>query len=178
MTIFLFLALLLAYACGMLLPLCFPHRPHIQNVMAHGSAAVAGGLGIALGLIGLLAPEPLVWFLPSSIPLLTFSLRLDSLSAFFVLTISLVGLAVSVFASGYVREFYGRIPVSLLGFLYNGFLLSMLLVVTADNAFFFLIVWELMSLLSYFLVVSEHEKPDVRFAGLFYLIMTHVGTAF
>ncbi|GJL59075.1 MAG: hydrogenase 4 subunit B [Nitrospirales bacterium] len=178
MTILLFLALLLAYACGMVLPLCFPGRPHIQNVIAHGSAAVAGGLGIVLGLVGLFASEPLVWFLPSSIPLLTFSLRLDSLSAFFVLTISLVGLAVSVFASGYVREFYGRIPVSLLGFLYNGFILSMLLVVTADNAFFFLIVWELMSLLSYFLVVSEHEKPDVRFAGLFYLIMTHVGTAF
>lgn len=178
MTILLFLALLLAYACGMLLPLCFPSRPHIQNVIAHGAASVACGLGIVLGLIGLLASEPLVWFLSSSIPLLTFSLRLDSLSGFFVLTISLVGLAVSVFASGYVREFYGRIPVSLLGFLYNGFLLSMLLVVTADNAFFFLIVWELMSLFSYFLVVSEHEKPDVRFAGLFYLIMTHVGTAF
>ncbi|WP_342347192.1 hydrogenase 4 subunit B [uncultured Nitrospira sp.] len=178
MTTILFLALLLAYACGMLLPLCFPDRPHIQNVIAHGSATVACGLGIVLGLIGLLASEPLVWFLSSSIPLLTFSLRLDSLSGFFVLTISLVGLAVSVFASGYVREFYGRIPVSLLGFLYNGFLLSMLLVVMADNAFFFLIVWELMSLLSYFLVVSEHEKPDVRFAGLFYLIMTHVGTAF
>jgi len=147
-------------------------------VIAHGSAALAGGLGIALGLIGLLTPDPLVWSLPSSIPLLTFSLRLDPLAGFFVLAISLVGLAVSVFASGYVREFYGRIPVSLLGLLYNGFLLSMLLVVMADNAFFFLIVWELMSLLSYFLVVAEHEKPDVRFAGLFYLIMTHVGTAF
>ena len=178
MTELLFFALLLAYACGMVLPLCFPRRPHIQNVIAHGLAAVAGGLGIVLGLIGLLGSEPLTLSLPSSIPLLTFSLRLDSLSGFFVFTISLVGLAVSIFASGYVREFYGRIPVSLLGFLYNGFLLSMLLVVMADNAFFFLIVWELMSLLSYFLVVAEHEKPEVRFAGLFYLIMTHVGTAF
>jgi hydrogenase-4 component B len=35
-----------------------------------------------------------------------------------------------------------------------------------------------MSLFSYFLVVTEHEKSDVRYAGLFYLIMTHVGTAF
>jgi len=26
--------------------------------------------------------------------------------------------------------------------------------------------------------VTEHEKSDVRYAGLFYLIMTHVGTAF
>jgi hydrogenase-4 component B len=54
----------------------------------------------------------------------------------------------------------------------------MTLVVLADNGFFFLIVWELMSLFSYFLVVTEHEKTDVRYAGLFYLIMTHVGTAF
>src|SRR5262249_983513 len=66
----------------------------------------------------------------------------------------------------------------LLGSLYNGFLLSMTLVVLADNAFFFLIVWELMSLVSYFLVVTEHEKLDVRHAGFFYLIMTHVGTMF
>jgi hydrogenase-4 component B len=54
----------------------------------------------------------------------------------------------------------------------------MTLVTLADNGFFFLIGWELMSLISYFLVVSEHEKADVRYAGLFYLIMTHVGTAF
>ncbi len=54
----------------------------------------------------------------------------------------------------------------------------MTLVVLADNGFFFLIVWELMSLISYFLVVTEHEKAEVRYAGFFYLIMTHVGTAF
>ncbi|MCA9464413.1 MAG: hydrogenase 4 subunit B, partial [Nitrospira sp.] len=31
---------------------------------------------------------------------------------------------------------------------------------------------------SYFLVVTEHEKNEVRYAGLFYLVMTHIGTAF
>src|SRR5207253_2516272 len=35
-----------------------------------------------------------------------------------------------------------------------------------------------MSLSSYFLVVTEHDKAEVRHAGFFYLIMTHVGTAF
>ncbi|MET0515740.1 MAG: hydrogenase 4 subunit B, partial [Nitrospiraceae bacterium] len=105
-------------------------------------------------------------------------IRLDPLASFFVLTISLVGLAASIFALGYVTEFYGRASISLLGSLFNGFLLSMTLVVLADNGFFFLLVWELMSLFSYFLVVTEHEKTDVRYAGLFYLIMTHVGTAF
>ena len=72
----------------------------------------------------------------------------------------------------------GATPSAALGSLFNGFLLSMTLVVIADNGFFFLIVWELMSLLSYFLVVTEHEKAEVRYAGFFYLIMTHVGTAF
>jgi len=48
----------------------------------------------------------------------------------------------------------------------------------ADNGFCFLIAWELMSLVSYFLVVTEHEKANVRYAGFFYLVMTHIGTAF
>jgi len=166
------------YAAGLLLPLCIPSKPRVQNVLAHGLAGVAGSGGIALGIAGLLAPEPFTMALPSTLPLLTFAIRLDPLASFFVLTISVVSFAASIFALGYVTEFYGRASISLLGSLFNGFLLSMTLVVLADNGFFFLLVWELMSLFSYFLVVTEHEKTDVRYAGLFYLIMTHVGTAF
>jgi hydrogenase-4 component B len=174
----LLLLIFAGYAAGLLLPLCIPSKPRVQNVLAHGLAGVAGSGGIALGIAGLLAPEPFTMALPSTLPLLTFAIRLDPLASFFVLTISLVSLAASIFALGYVTEFYGRASISLLGSLFNGFLLSMTLVVLADNGFFFLLVWELMSLFSYFLVVTEHEKTDVRYAGLFYLIMTHVGTAF
>ena len=169
--------LLGCYLLGGLLPLC-TSRPHLQNSLAHSSAAAGGSAGIALGLGGLFASQPLTISVPSNIPYLTCALRLDPLAAFFVLTISLVGLAASMYAYGYVREFTGRVSVGLLGSLLNGFLLSMTLVVLADNGFFFLIVWEVMSLLSYVLVVTEHERPGVREAGLFYLIMTHAGTAF
>jgi len=174
----LLLLIFAGYAAGLLLPLCIPSKPRVQNVLAHGLAGVAGSGGIALGIAGLLAPEPFTMALPSTLPLLTFAIRLDPLASFFVLTISVVSFAASIFALGYVTEFYGRASISLLGSLFNGFLLSMTLVVLADNGFFFLLVWELMSLFSYFLVVTEHEKTDVRYAGLFYLIMTHVGTAF
>ena len=177
MAIPLFLVLV-GYAAGLLLPLCFPARPKIQNLIAHGLAAVATMGGIYLGMVGLLAPDPLAMSVSSTLPLLTFAVRLDALSSFFLLMISLVGLAASIYAVGYVTEWYGRISIGLLGSLYNAFLLSMTLVVLADNGFFFLIAWELMSLFSYFLVVTEHEKSDVRYAGLFYLIMTHIGTAF
>jgi hydrogenase-4 component B len=54
----------------------------------------------------------------------------------------------------------------------------MILVVSANNAVMFLIVWEVMSIISYFLVVYEHEKPENRKAGIIYLIMTHIGTGF
>lgn len=170
--------LLTCYLLGGLLPLCTPGRPHLQNLLAHGCAAAAGVMGVALGLAGLLADAPLTLALSSNIPHLTFALRLDPLAAFFLLTISLVGLAASVYAFGYVAEFSGRVSFAALGSLLNGFLLSMTLVVLADNGFFFLILWEVMSLLSYVLVVTEHEKPGVREAGLLYLVMTHIGTAF
>ncbi len=174
----LFLLLFAGYIAGLLLPLCCPAKPRIQNILAHGSAGLASGAGILLGVTGLFAPEPWTASVQSTLPFLTFAIRLDPLAALFVLTISLVGLAASIYALGYVTEFYGRASIAVLGSLFNGFLLSMTLVVIADNGFFFLIVWELMSLLSYFLVVTEHGKAEVRYAGLFYLIMTHVGTAF
>src|SRR5574341_544233 len=174
----LFLLLLTGYTAGLLLPLCFPAKPSLQNALAHGLAGLASGIGILLGVAGLLAPEPWPAAAQSTIPFLTFSVRLDPLASFFVLTISVAGLAVSIYALGYLTDLFGRVSIGLVGSMYNGFLLSMTLVVIADNGFFFLIAWELMSLVSYLLVVTEHEKPEVRHAGFFYLIMTHVGTAF
>lgn len=170
--------LLAGYLSGLFFPCCFPNRPRIQNLLAHGFAGLASGAGIVLGTTGLLSPEAWTVSAQTTVPFLSFAIRLDSLASFFVLTISLAGLATSVFAMGYVTKFYGRVSLGALGSLFNGFLLSMTLVILADNGFFFLIVWELMSLLSYFLVVTEHEKADVRYAGLFYFIMTHIGTAF
>ena len=169
--------LLIGYAAGMVLPL-YPRQPNTQSLTASVCAIVATCAGIALGLLGLIAPEPVTLSITSTVPLLTFAIRLDPLAALFVFTISLVGLATAIYAVGYVRHFQGHISVAALGALFNGFLLSMTLVVLADNGLFFLMVWELMSLASYFLVVTEHGKADVRYAGFFYLVMTHVGTAF
>ena len=174
----LLLFLLASYAVGVVLPFCFPRQPQTQGIVGSVCACVASGSGIALGISGLVASEPLMSSVASTIPFLAFAVRLDPLASFFVLTISLAGLAASIYAMGYLKEFHGRVSVAVLAALTNGFLLSMTLVVIADNGFFFLIAWELMSLVSYFLVVTEHEKADVRYAGFFYLIMTHVGTAF
>jgi hydrogenase-4 component B len=113
---------------------------------------------------------------PSLIPYLKLSIRLDPLSAFFVLLASFLGLALSVYSLGYVRGFYGRKNVGVLGAFYNALLLATTLVFTACNAFFFLLVWELMALTAYCLVSFEHEKTETRNAGVLYFIMSHIGT--
>jgi hydrogenase-4 component B len=109
---------------------------------------------------------------------LKFGFFVDRLSAFFILVISIAVFAVSIYSTGYVREYFGKKNIGYLGFLYNLFILSMILVVSADNAVMFLIIWELMSIISYFLVVYEHEKPETRKAGFIYIVMTHFGTGF
>jgi hydrogenase-4 component B len=174
----LLLLLLASYAAGVVLPFCVPRKAQTQGLVGSVCACLASSTGIALGISGLVASEPLTALVTSTIPYLVFAVRLDPLASFFVLTISLTGLAASIYAMGYLKEFHGRVSVSALAAMTNGFLLAMTLVVIADNGFFFLIAWELMSLVSYFLVVTEHEKADVRYAGFFYLVMTHVGTVF
>ena len=62
-------------------------------------------------------------------------------------------------------------------FFFNLLAATMLLVVAARNGLFFLVCWEGMSLASFFLVNSEHEREEVRRAGWIYLVAMHLGTA-
>lgn len=55
------------------------------------------------------------------------------------------------------------------------FVLGMKLVVLADDAFAFMVAWELMSLSSYFLVIFQHHHAANRRAGFLYLLMAHIG---
>jgi hydrogenase-4 component B len=114
--------------------------------------------------------------LPSLIPYVQFTARLDPLAAFFGLIVSLLGLALSIYSLGYARGFYGRKNVGVLGAFFNTLLLTTTLVFVSDNAFFFLIVWEIMTLAAYCLVSFEHEQPETRKAGVLFFIMSHIGT--
>jgi hydrogenase-4 component B len=137
----------------------------------------AGG-ALGLVLFGLALPgvfasaQTLV--LPVGLPTLPFHLRLDSLAAFFLMVIGAVGAGVSVFAAGYFRKAEGT-PPGLLCLEYHVFLAAMSLVVLADDAYAFMVMWETMALSSYFLVTANHRVPEVRRAGFIYLTMAHIG---
>jgi hydrogenase-4 component B len=100
--------------------------------------------------------------------------RSDALSGFFITVISILTLSVSIYSIGYTKDFSSQ---GLLGFLYNLFILSMYAVVLSGNIITFLISWETMSVVSYFLVTFDRDKKSAK-AGLLYAVMTHIGTAF
>lgn len=137
----------------------------------------AGGL-IALALFGVALSAaldvPEVAVLPIGLPQLPFHLRLDSLSAFFLMVIGGASAGVSAFAAGYFRRGEGT-PPGLLCLEYHLFLASMALVVIADDAYFFMVAWETMALASFFLVIANHRLPEIRRAGYLYLLVAHIG---
>jgi hydrogenase-4 component B len=137
---------------------------------------LGGALGLLLAALslGALFSGPEVAVLPIGLPTLPFHLRLDSLSAFFLMVIGAVSAGISTFAAGYFRKAEGT-PPGLLCLEYHVFLAAMAMVVLADDAYAFMVMWETMALSSYFLVTANHRVPEVRAAGYLYLTMAHIG---
>jgi hydrogenase-4 component B len=146
------------------------------TLVAHVLFPLGGVLGFALLVLALpgIFAHPQSVVLPVGLPTLPFHLRLDGLAAFFLMVIGGVSAGVSVFAAGYFRRAEGT-PPGLLCLEYHVFLASMALVVLADDAYAFMVMWETMALSSYFLVTANHRVAEVRRAGYLYLVMAHVG---
>jgi len=106
------------------------------------------------------------------------SFLFDPLSILFLSVIFAVCLPSAVYSIGYLNKKYSKGKIIYNWFLLSVFAASMALVVSVRNAFMFLIAWEVMSLASYFLVIFDSKEERSVNAGMIYLIMTHVGTAF
>lgn len=112
------------------------------------------------------------------LPWLTWHLRLDPLSGFFLAVVGLLVTVIALYAPGYLREYAhgkGRQPLVPLGLFTGLFVFGMMLVLLADDAFVFMVAWELMSVSSYFLVAYQHQYAANRRAAFLYLLMAHVG---
>jgi hydrogenase-4 component B len=135
-----------------------------------GVFAVLGGIAI------MAADGAVIDQLSYGLPWLSWHVRFDSLSGFFHCVIGIAVIAVALYGPGYVNEFEeSKHPFSVLGLFTGLFVAGMLLVPLADDAFFFVIAWELMSVASYFLVTWQHEHSANRRAGFIYLLMAEVG---
>jgi formate hydrogenlyase subunit 3/multisubunit Na+/H+ antiporter MnhD subunit len=144
----------------------------VGRVLFPASAALSLALaGIALAALPGTAETAV---LAIGLPDLPFHLRLDALSAFFLALLGLASAGISVFAGGYFRQGEGT-PPGLLCLHYHVFLASMAMVLLADDAYAFMVTWEMMALSSFFLVTTNHRIAEIRRAGYLYLLVAHVG---
>jgi formate hydrogenlyase subunit 3/multisubunit Na+/H+ antiporter MnhD subunit len=175
-----FVLSVLFYLAASVLSLILAKKQKLCVLLSNTACIFAAALGITFSLVFLLSNSGAITIdlFRSQIPYLDFNIRIDSLSAFFILGLSVVTACVSLYSIGYLKHYNGKRSMGLMNFLYPAFILTMILVYTSGNAFFFLFAWEAMSAISYFLVVFESEKEENRKAGTLYIIMTSIGTCF
>ena len=109
------------------------------------------------------------------LPLTGVTLVLNQLGALFVITISVVALASTLYWLGYAshglatRSASSAMPL---------FVTSMLLVPFAASVATFLVLWEMMALASLVLVLTDQSRREAaRSAAQWYAVMTHAGAA-
>ncbi len=150
------------------------HRPRMLLGVIFPLTALGGLALVVSGWWGIQA-APATLVLPLGLPDLPFHLREDALSGFFLVLLGGVAFAVSIYSVGYFSNGPDGPALALLTLQYNAFLASMALVFIADDAYSFLVAWEVMAVSSYFLVTTEHHEERSRQAGFLYLLMAHLG---
>jgi formate hydrogenlyase subunit 3/multisubunit Na+/H+ antiporter MnhD subunit len=144
----------------------------ISRLVFPASALVS--LGLAFVALRAIVEPAQAFVLPLGLPELPFHVRLDPLSAFFLLLLGVCSFAITLYAGSYFRD---EPPprLKLICLQYHCFLASMALVMLADDAYMFMVAWESMALSSYFLVVTDHRQASNRQAGFIYVLLAHVG---
>jgi hydrogenase-4 component B len=106
------------------------------------------------------------------------NLRIDSLSAWFILIINLTVLNGTLFGIGYLRSYlHLQTNRSIHWIFLIIFHFSMLWVCMLDNGFAFLVAWEIMSISSLMLVVFEYQNKNIIKAGVNYMVQMHISVA-
>lgn len=172
----LFLGAVLVWLAGAAASLALWGRPALARQVGCATALAGSLLDLVASAGAIFNGSPAIIDLPFGNPIFFWAIRIDPLSAYFNLTLAVLASAVSIYSFGYLREMEGRRNLGAFGFFLNLLLMSLALVFTASNAFFFLVAWEVMALAAFCLIGFEHEKEETRKATVVFLIMSHAGT--
>lgn len=120
-----------------------------------------------------------VYTLSYSQPIGDIQFVFDYLTAFFIGFISFFSFINSIYAIDYLKPYlFQKKGITSHYFFYTLLIISMLLVVSIQNALAFLIAWEIMSLSSFFLVIFENDKEEVTKSGTYYFVAMHISVVF
>lgn len=163
------------YMLGALVSLCCARQEKNAIFCSGWLSAIGGVLGLIASAQVLMAGTAVTaTFAGPFSDFAHLTIRIDMLAAFMVLVISLLVVVSAIYSLSYLQDYLGK-GAWAMGFFMNLFIASMVALVVVDNAFYFIVLFEAMSLTSYFLVISEQDKEAVN-AGLLYFFIAHAGS--
>lgn len=150
-----------------------PVRIRVQAAALLTWGACAGAVVVAVSVLR--SGQPAVVHSSQVLPITGTTLVLDPLGAIFVILISMVAVAATIYWLGYAAHgLSSRTAAAVLPL----FVTSMLLVPAAGSVATFLFVWELMAMSSLLLLLVVHDRSDAsRSAAQWYAVMTHAGAS-
>ncbi len=104
------------------------------------------------------------------------ALQMDSISAFFLVLVAVIGATGAMYSHGYWRDREHPVSAPVGRAWWSIVLVSMALVLISANGLMFLVAWESFSVGVYFLIVRERSKAEVRSAGWLFLIASRAAT--
>jgi hydrogenase-4 component B len=171
------LVLVFFAACGAGILLSLAVRPAHQGIVLAWLGSLAAVAAVAAGAEVLLTGEVFTRPLWSLSGLTTLTLRLDLLSAAFVLVTGLVLLPASIYAGDELRRESFRGHERPFTVLLLALYASVVLILIAGDALLFLLAWEVMSILCYLLVVTNPAREDGQLESAYLLLaMGEAGT--
>jgi hydrogenase-4 component B len=105
-------------------------------------------------------------------------LKIDELSAIFIMVINFTVLTASFFSIGYFQDKGNAGSISLHLFSFSILHAAMLLVCMAQDLLAFIVFWEIMSLCSFVQILFDSEDPINIKAALNYFIQMHINVVF
>src|SRR5579885_1387736 len=158
---------------GIVLGIALParHAPRVIALLGTLAALATLGLG-AHALSGGAPAATAIWTIPAAGDVV---LHADALSALFLLVTGVVILAASIFIATSLPPILETYSGRAFAVLYFGLVASVVWVLVASDVFSFFVAWEIMSIVSYLLVLFEHEQEANRRAGYLMLAMSEAG---
>jgi len=159
------------YLLGAFVSIILYKENKVAGKIGFSIAAAASALGVFYFLFSLNSSESLEI---SGNFLFHPHFSLDSLGKFFSFVICFISLASSIYSIQYADEYAQKSNIGVMAFLFNAFILSMLLVISASNVFWFMVFWELMTLVSYLLICFNDDEKSLK-ATVIYMGIAHLG---
>jgi formate hydrogenlyase subunit 3/multisubunit Na+/H+ antiporter MnhD subunit len=140
----------------------------ILNALISGNLAVQAFFG-----------QPFEYIFAGSLSLGAIPIRLDVLSAWFILIINFIFITGGFYGLFYMKTYQSQLKnLSLHGIAFVMLYAALISLCVIQNGLVFLIAWEIMALSAFVTIIFEHNKITTIKAGINYIIQSHVGIVF